>query len=114
MPSSASVHCRFFNARLTVVQSTRRGTAASAYLLEQVTTIKKSKVDHVIKNGYNGYAFGIGLFTGEYAIINLNQLNNAKFTKGGKEGQLTTEIENIVFEYDPPMLQQTNFLKLLR
>jgi hypothetical protein len=62
------------------------------------TTIKKSKVDHVIKSGYNGYAFGIGLFTGEYAIINLNQLNNAKFTKGGKEGQLTTEIENIVFE----------------
>lgn len=62
------------------------------------TTIKKSKVDHVIKSGYNGYAFGIGLFTGEYAIINLNQLNNAKFTKGGKEGQLTTEVENIVFE----------------
>lgn len=62
------------------------------------TTIKKSKIDHVIENGYDGYAFGIGLFTGEYATINLNQLKDAKFTKDGKEGQLTTEIENIIFE----------------
>lgn len=62
------------------------------------TTIKKSKVDHVLEKRYNGYVFAIGLFTGLYAIINLNDLKDAEYTKDGKEGQLTTKVENIVFE----------------
>jgi hypothetical protein len=48
---------------------------------ESKCTIKKSKVDFVINNGYNGYAFVIGLGTGLYGVINLNELKNVEFVK---------------------------------
>lgn len=42
-------------------------------------TIKKSKVDYAINSGYTGYAVTIGLSTGLYAAINLNDLEHAEF-----------------------------------
>ena len=43
------------------------------------THIKKSKVDFAVNNGYNGYVFTIGLGTGSYGVINLNDLEHAEF-----------------------------------
>lgn len=46
---------------------------------EGKVTIKKSKVDYAVNSGYTGYAVTIGLGTGLYAAINLNDLEHAEF-----------------------------------
>lgn len=52
-------------------------------------TIKKHKFDHASKNGGNTYIFLAGLLTGEYALINLNDLTDVKFEENQSwEGQL--------------------------
>lgn len=46
---------------------------------EGVSTIKHHKVKHALANDGTTYAFLIGLFTGQYAIINLNNLKDSEF-----------------------------------
>lgn len=56
---------------------------------EGVITIKKSKVDFALNNGYNGYVFTIGLGTGLYGVVSLSELKDAKFEKNSSwEGAL--------------------------
>jgi len=62
-------------------------------------TIKKSKVDFAVNNGYNGYVFTIGLATGSYGVINLNELKNAKFEKNSSwEGALCWTAPKDIFK----------------
>ena len=64
-----------------------------------VATIKKHKVDHALKNSGTSYCFIIGLFTGQYSIINLNDLQNAQFTPNQRwEGQLCWDVPETNFK----------------
>jgi hypothetical protein len=46
---------------------------------EGVSTIKYHKVKHALANDGTTYAFLIGLFTGQYTVINLNNLKDSEF-----------------------------------
>lgn len=62
-------------------------------------TIKKTKVDFALENGYNGYAFTIGLGTGLYGVINLNELKDAKFEENSSwEGALCWTAPNDILK----------------
>jgi hypothetical protein len=62
-------------------------------------TIKKSKVDHAINSGYNGYAVTIGLGTGLYGIVNLNSLEHEKFVPNSSwEGALCWTAPDDIFK----------------
>lgn len=64
-----------------------------------VATIKKHKVDHALKNSGTSYCFLIGLFTGQYGIINLNELKNEQFVPNQRwEGQLCWDVPSNIFK----------------
>lgn len=64
-----------------------------------VATIKKHKVDHALKNTGTSYCFLIGLFTGQYGIVNLNELRNVEFTPNQRwEGQLCWDVPSDIFK----------------
>ena len=62
-------------------------------------TIKKSKVDNVLRNGYNGYAVTIGLATGLYGVIHLNPLKKVNFVPNASwEGTLCWTAPNDILK----------------
>ena len=66
---------------------------------EGVATIKKHKVDHALKNSGTSYCFLIGLFTGQYGIVNLNELKDKEFLPNQRwEGQLCWDVPSDIFK----------------
>jgi hypothetical protein len=64
-----------------------------------VSTIKHHKVKHALANDGTTYAFLIGLFTGQYAIINLNNLKDSEFKANVSwEGQLCWTVPEMFFQ----------------
>jgi hypothetical protein len=64
-----------------------------------VSTIKYHKVKHALANDGTTYAFLIGLFTGRYAIINLNNLKDSEFKANVSwEGQLCWTVPEMLFQ----------------
>jgi len=64
-----------------------------------VSTIKYHKVKHALANDGTTYAFLIGLFTGRYAIINLNNLKDSEFKANVRwEGQLCWTVPEMLFQ----------------
>jgi hypothetical protein len=62
-------------------------------------TIKKSKVDYAINNGYNGYAVSIGWGTGLYSVVNLNALEHEEFKPNSSwEGALCWTAPDNIFK----------------
>jgi len=64
-----------------------------------ISTIKYHKVKHAVSNDGTTYAFLIGLFTGRYAIINLNNLKDSEFKANVSwEGQLCWTVPEMFFQ----------------